>query len=160
MPEFKFLRILIVDDNPDMRQLLRRMLGSLGVKDILEATDGRAGIAVLSQTGRDVVLSDLDMKPMNGIDFTLQVRMSDHMSNSVVPIIMITGHTELQVVEQARDAGITEFIAKPVTMKALQSRLTEIVERPRPIVRSGTYLGPDRRRRNVGTGQGRRESDR
>src|SRR6185312_610091 len=159
MVEFQSLRILIVDDNQDMRVLLRRMLASLGVKDVLEATDGRAGIAILSQTGRDVVLSDLDMKPINGIDFTLQVRMSDSMANSVVPIIMITGHTELQVVEKARDAGITEFIAKPVTMKALQSRLTEIVERPRPIVRSGNYLGPDRRRRNTGSGQGRRQGD-
>ena len=160
MPDFKSLRILIVDDNQDMRQLLRRMLASLGIKDILEATDGRAGLAILRQTGRDVVLSDLDMKPMNGMDFTLQVRTSDHVSNSVIPIIMVTGHTELHVVERARDAGITEFIAKPVTMKALQGRLTEIVERPRPFVRSGNYLGPDRRRRNTGPGQGRREGDR
>jgi CheY-like chemotaxis protein len=160
MPDFKLLRVLIVDDNPDMRQLLRRMLASLGVKDILEATDGQAGIGILSQTGRDVVLSDLDMKPMNGIDFTLQVRSSDHMSNSVVPIIMITGRTELHLVEKARDAGITEFIAKPVNMKALQARLTEIVERPRPFVRSDDYLGPDRRRRAIASRQSRRQSDR
>lgn len=159
MPEFQHLRVLIVDDNNDMRTLLRRMLGSIGVKHILEASDGRAGITILRDTGCDVVLSDLDMKPMNGIEFTLAVRTSDHLSNSVVPIIMITGRTEMQVVEKARDAGITEFIAKPVTMKALQARLTEVVERPRPFVRSTTYTGPDRRRKKTGRGPGRRQDD-
>jgi len=159
MPEFQHLSVLIVDDNDDMRTLLRRMLGSIGVKHILEATDGRAGIAILRQTGCDVVLSDLDMKPMNGIEFTLAVRTSEHLSNSGVPIIMITGRTEMHVVEKSRDAGITEFIAKPVTMGALQARLTEVVERPRPFVRAGGYNGPDRRRKNTGRGPARREND-
>ncbi len=159
MPEFQYLRVLIVDDNNDMRTLLRRMLASIGVKHILEATDGRAGIAILHETGCDVVLSDLDMKPMNGIEFTLAVRTSDNLSNSVVPIIMITGRTEMHVVEKARDAGITEFIAKPVTMGALQGRLTEVVERPRPFVRTGGYLGPDRRRKKTGRSPGRRQDD-
>jgi CheY-like chemotaxis protein len=159
MPEFQHLRVLIVDDSHDMRTLLRRMLTSIGVKNITEATDGHAGIARLSEGGCDVVLSDLDMKPMNGIDFTVEVRQSGHSSYSIVPIIMITGHTELHVVQKARDAGITEFIAKPVTMKALQSRLTEVVERPRTFVRGGTYVGPDRRRKNTGRGAGRRQDD-
>jgi DNA-binding response OmpR family regulator len=52
-------------------------------------------------------------------------------------------------VEAARDAGVTEFIAKPITVQNLMSRLAEIVERPRPFVRCGTYFGPDRRRRKL-----------
>lgn len=159
MPEFQRLSVLLVDDNNDMRTLLRRMLGSIGVKHILEATDGRAGITILRETGCDVVLLDLDMKPMNGIEFTLAVRTSEHLSSSAVPIIMITGRTEMHVVEKARDAGITEFIAKPVTMRALQAHLTEVVERPRPFVRAGGFNGPDRRRKNIAGGPARRQND-
>src|SRR5579883_1693006 len=143
MPQFQHLKILIVDDNQDMRALLHRMLRSAGIMDIAEAADGRAGIEFLETRDCDVILSDLDMKPMNGIDFTAEVRASRHRSYSMVPIIMITGHTELQVVEKARDAGITEFIVKPVTMKALQSRLAEVIERPRTFVRKQSYVGPD-----------------
>lgn len=157
MTEFKHLRVLIVDDNNDMRVLLRRMLATIGVKHILEAPDGPAGIAILRDAGCDIILSDLDMKPMNGFEFTLEVRATS--SSSILPIIMVTGHTDVATVKKARDAGITEFIAKPVTMKALQSRLTEIVERPRPFVRSATYIGPDRRRKKTDHAPSRRKED-
>jgi DNA-binding response OmpR family regulator len=63
-----------------------------------------------------------------------------------VPIIMITGHTERYRVEAARDAGVTEFLAKPVTAHNLFARITEILERPRAFVRCDRYFGPDRRR--------------
>jgi DNA-binding response OmpR family regulator len=64
-----------------------------------------------------------------------------------VPIIMITGHTEKYRVEEARDAGVTEFLAKPITAHNLFARIAEIVERPRAFVRCTDYFGPDRRRR-------------
>ena len=59
---------------------------------------------------------------------------------------MITGHTEKHRVEAARDAGVTEFLAKPITAANLFARIAEIVERPRAFVRSDSYFGPDRRR--------------
>jgi DNA-binding response OmpR family regulator len=74
---------------------------------------------------------------------------------------MITGHTEKSRVEAARDAGVTEFLAKPVTAHNLFSRIAEIVERPRPFVRCEGYFGPDRRRRQIEdyTGPWRRKED-
>jgi DNA-binding response OmpR family regulator len=59
---------------------------------------------------------------------------------------MITGHTEKHHVEAARDAGVTELLAKPITAANLFARIAEIVERPRAFVRCGHYFGPDRRR--------------
>ena len=159
MQDIQHLKVLIVDDNDDMRTLLRRMLGSIGIKHILDAPDGRAGIEILWETECDVILSDLDMKPMNGIDFTIEVRKLNHSSNSIVPIIMITGHTELSLVKKARDAGITEFIAKPATAKVLQSRLMKIFEKPRSFVRERSYVGPDRRRKTAAVGPSRRQVD-
>jgi DNA-binding response OmpR family regulator len=60
---------------------------------------------------------------------------------------MLTGHSERHRVEAARDAGVTEFLAKPITAVNLLTRITEIVERPRAFVRCDSYFGPDRRRR-------------
>jgi len=87
------------------------------------------------------------MKPIDGIAFTQEVRLSHKSPNPYVPIIMITGHTERHRVEAARDAGVTEFLAKPITAQNLFLRIAEIIERPRPFVRAGAYFGPDRRRR-------------
>jgi DNA-binding response OmpR family regulator len=74
---------------------------------------------------------------------------------------MVTGHTERQRVEAARDAGVTEFLAKPITSQNILLRIAEIVDRPRPFVRCDGYFGPDRRRRrdDSHTGPWRRSDD-
>ena len=143
---FESLRALIVEDNAHMRTLLRALLNSAGVKQIAEAGHGQAGLVMLREHKSDLVLSDLAMKPMDGLEFTRHVRNDEHSPNPFVPIIMITGHTEKYRVEAARDAGVTEFLAKPITAHNLFARIAEIVERPRAFVRCDGYFGPDRRR--------------
>jgi DNA-binding response OmpR family regulator len=63
-----------------------------------------------------------------------------------VPIIMLTGHSDKKRVMIARDAGITEFLTKPISAKSLYERILNVVLRPRPFVKTKTYFGPDRRR--------------
>ena len=151
MPDggFEKLKALIVEDNAHMRSLLRALLNSVGIRDIAEAAHGGAALQLLRERKSDLVLSDLAMKPMDGLAFTRQVRNSDSSPNPFVPIIMITGHTEKHRVEAARDAGVTEFLAKPITAANLFARIAEIVERPRAFVRCESYFGPDRRRRMI-----------
>ena len=146
---FENLKALIVEDNAHMRALLRALLNSVGIKDIAEALHGQGALDILRQRKPDLVLSDLAMKPMDGLEFTRYVRNDDHSPNPFVPIIMISGHTEKHRVEAARDAGVTEFLAKPITAHHLFSRISEIVERPRAFVRCDGYFGPDRRRRTL-----------
>ncbi len=146
---FENLKALIVEDNAHMRALLRALLNSVGIKEIIEASHGGSALQMLREYKSDLVLSDLAMKPMDGLEFTRQVRNSDASPNPFVPIIMITGHTEKHRVEAARDAGVTEFLAKPITAANLFARIAEIVERPRAFVRCEDYFGPDRRRRAV-----------
>jgi CheY-like chemotaxis protein len=146
MSGFENLKALIVEDNQHMRSLLRALLNSVGVKDIAEAAHGQAGIEALRERKSDLVLADMVMKPMDGLEFTRHVRTHDKSPNPFVPIIMISGHTEKYRVEAARDAGVTEFLAKPITAHNLFARIAEIVERPRAFVRCDNYFGPDRRR--------------
>jgi two-component system, chemotaxis family, chemotaxis protein CheY len=141
------LRVLVADDNVHMRALLRSLLQALGVNEVCEACDGGQAFAMLREFKPDFVLSDLTMQPVNGVEFTRMVRTRKDSPNPFVPIIMVTGQTDLSSVHAARDAGVTEFIAKPITTQNLTARITTILERPRPFVRSDTFVGPDRRRR-------------
>jgi two-component system, chemotaxis family, chemotaxis protein CheY len=144
---FEHLKVLIVEDNQHMRALLRSLLNSLGVREVQEAGNGTAGMDILRDKKCDLILTDLAMEPVNGLEFTREVRTSERSGNPFVPIIMISGHTEKHQILAARDAGITEFLAKPITAQSLFSRIAEIIERPRPFVRAESYFGPDRRRK-------------
>ena len=65
----------------------------------------------------------------------------------MIPVIMITGHSTMRRVAEARDAGVNELLAKPLTARGVLERLNRIVEHPRPFIRTADYFGPDRRRR-------------
>jgi DNA-binding response OmpR family regulator len=91
---------------------------------------------------------------MDGLTFTKKVRTDPNSPNPYVPIIMLTGHTETARVMEARDAGINMFLAKPISVKALSERLALMIDNPARFVRTPTYFGPDRRRKDVGPPKG------
>lgn len=144
---FEKLRFLVVDDNQHMRKLIITILQAFGTKTIAEAADGEKAIALMRDFTPDVIFVDWAMEGMSGIDFAKTLRTSTQTRNPFVPIIMITGHTSADHVRQARDAGINEFLAKPVSVKGILTRLTAVIEHPRPFVRTNSYFGPCRRRR-------------
>lgn len=142
------LNFLVVDDNTHMCTLVKGILNALGVKNLVEASDGADAFKELRHFSADIIIVDWNMEPLDGIDFTKMVRTASDSPNPFVPIIMLTGHTEMNRVLEARDSGVHEFLAKPISVKGLYSRIRSIIERPRPFIRSGPYFGPDRRRRN------------
>lgn len=144
---FELLKILLVDDNPHMRMLLSEILRAIGVTQVLEATDGAQALQTLRLHPVDIVMTDLAMEPVDGIDFLKLLRNSADSPDQMCPVIMITGHTTQKRVAEARDAGVNEFLAKPVTARGIIDRITRIVEHPRPYIRTDSYFGPDRRRR-------------
>lgn len=146
---FDHLKALVVEDNQHMRTLLRSLLNALGIGAVFEAANGEDAFALLRDKRPDLILSDLSMKPMDGIDFARQVRLSKNSPNPYIPIIMVTGHTERHRIEAARDAGVTEVLAKPITASHLLHRIGEIVDRPRPFAKGANYFGPDRRRHAI-----------
>ena len=144
---YDLLKILLVDDNHYMRLLLSEILRAIGVTRIYEASDGAEALQMMREFPIDVVLTDLSMEPLDGIDFVRLVRNSPDSPNQMVPVIMITGHSTLARVHEARDAGVSEFLAKPLNARAVIERLSQVLETPRPFVRGEGYFGPDRRRR-------------
>ncbi len=88
------------------------------------------------------------MSPVDGVEFTRLVRQAADSPNPFLPIIMLTGHAEKSRVMEARDAGVTEFVVKPVTARAVLDRLNAVIFHARPFVRTSEYFGPCRRRRD------------
>ena len=158
---FARLRVLVVDDNEHMRRLLRSILGALGFGDIRESDAVADAFESLKLSPPDFVIADWHMKPIDGLEFIRMVRLGADSPNPYLPIIMLTGHTELRRVIEARDAGANEVMAKPISARALYARILSIIEEPRPFVRTADYFGPDRRRRDVGPppGVAERRSD-
>jgi CheY-like chemotaxis protein len=144
---FDRLKVLVVDDNQHMRKLVSAILQAFGVTLISEAANGVRALEAMKENP-DVIILDWMMDEMNGIEFTKTLRTSPDSPNPYVPIIMLTGHTSADCVQQARDAGVNEFLAKPVSVKAMLARLTAVIEYPRPFVRTSLYFGPCRRRRH------------
>ncbi len=161
MSAFQSLNVLLVDDNQHMRAIASAVLQSAGVRHVREAPDGAAAFDLLRQHPTDLAIVDFNMFPLDGVEFTRLVRNSPDSPNVYLPIIMMTGHAEKKRVTEARDAGVTEFIVKPITAKAVLDRINAVIFKPRPFVKTDTYFGPCRRRRDVEGYDGpfRRSSD-
>ena len=139
--------ILVVDDNHHMRLLIMEILRAIGIRDAHEANDGAEALNEMRQRRIDLVITDIAMQPIDGVDFVRLLRNSNDSPNPTVPVIMITGHSTASKVVEARDAGVNEFLVKPVTAKGVLDRIHRVIDFPRPFIRTADYFGPDRRRR-------------
>ncbi|MBL0968292.1 MAG: response regulator [Brevundimonas sp.] len=146
MASLSALQILLVDDNQHMRAITSAVLQSAGIAKVLEASDGGAALKMLRDHQVDLAIVDFNMFPIDGIEFTRLVRNSPDSVDPYLPIIMMTGHSEKNRVYEARDAGVTEFVVKPITAKTILSRIQAVIFKPRPFVKTDSYFGPDRRR--------------
>lgn len=142
------LNVLIVDDNKHMQILLKEVLRAFHVRQIQTSDDGADALKLLRTFPADIIITDLNMKPLDGLEFVSLVRTSADSTCMYVPIIMLTGHTEMRRVIEARDAGVNEFLGKPVAPNKLYERIVRIIECPRMFINVRSYTGPDRRRAN------------
>ncbi len=140
------LHVLVVDDNAHMRSIVVAILRGIGVGTVKEAGDGADALEAMRAGIPDIVIADLNMDPIDGLDFARMVRTAPDSPFPFVPIIMMTGHTERSKVTAARDAGINELLAKPISARTLLDRIIAVVDRPRPFIKTATYVGPCRRR--------------
>jgi CheY-like chemotaxis protein len=157
--DFTKLRFIIVDDNTFMRRMFKALLHGFGAKEVLEAEDGASGLEAFMTYQPDVVILDWEMPILDGLEVTRLIRQPTTSVNPFAPIIMVTGHSEKRRVHMARDAGVNEFLVKPISSKALYDRILAVVASPRPYIKTRSYFGPDRRRgaSNTYAGEERRK---
>ena len=152
------LGVLLVDDCQPMRLLMRSVLRSLGIRRFAEAEDGTEALKKFAEFVPDIVFVDHRMEPMDGAELTRKIRSGEEGIDPYIPIIMVTGYSDMRRILEARDAGVSEYLVKPISAKRLYLRICAVIEHPRPFIRTEDFFGPDRRRRPVEHGGEERRS--
>ena len=154
------LSVLVIDDNYHMLSLMRTILQGFGVTSVMEATDPAEAFERFQSSPIDVIFVDLKMPVLDGVEFIRLVRSGQDSPNPTVPIIVVSAYSEKSRILEARDAGATEFVRKPLSADEIYKKLHSVVIRPRAFVRAKMFFGPDRRRHKNPDHQGQeRRSD-
>ncbi len=117
------MRVLVVDDSGIMRKIIIRSLNACGVNQIVEAGNGREGLAAFQAGPVDIVLTDWNMPEMSGLELLIAIRAT----GSDVPVIMITTEGEKSSVIEAVQAGVTDYLCKPFEQEDLRNKLEKYV---------------------------------
>lgn len=119
------MRILIADDVPSARKILKKLLSQLGYEDVVEASDGCEGVDLLKAGSIDLVISDWEMPKLDGIGMLEQLRALPE--NNHIPVLFVTSSAEKEQVEQALNAGVTSYLCKPFGLEILRQKVSELI---------------------------------
>ncbi|MDP3492549.1 MAG: response regulator [Hyphomonadaceae bacterium] len=143
------LQVLVADSNGFSRALIGEILRSLSVTSISSARSEEMASAFLIERPTEVVLVSWEEgDTLDGLAFIRKLRQQEDPRLRRLPVILITSGLTRQTIINGRDAGVDEFLSKPISPMALRQRLEMVVETPRPFIDSNVFLGPCRRRKN------------
>jgi DNA-binding response OmpR family regulator len=140
------ISVLLVEQHDFMRRIIRQILRELGMRAIRETGDSDTAYQIFLKESVDLVLTDW-APGLDGIYLLDKIRKSTESPNPFVPIVVVTANTEVRHVCHARDHGMTEYLAKPVSAKLIYRRICTVIERHRVFIKNRDFFGPDRRRR-------------
>jgi two-component system, chemotaxis family, chemotaxis protein CheY len=136
MTMFNFkLKVLVVDDFPTMRRIVKNLLKQLGYENIDEAEDGSQALAKLKAGGYGLLITDWNMPVMEGIDLLKNVRADDALKE--LPVLMVTAEAEKDKVITAIKAGVDNYVVKPFTAEVLKEKLEKIAEKKPSLTTGG-----------------------
>lgn len=143
------LNVLVADANNFSRGLIGEILRSLNVANISSARSEEMANTFLIDRPIDVILVSWEEGDnFDGLGFVRRLRQIDEDHFRRLPVVLITSGLTRQMVIRGRDAGVDEFLAKPISPLAMRQRLEMVIETPRPFIDCNVYLGPCRRRKN------------
>ncbi len=143
------LDVVVADDNEQMRAYHRSVLELIGTARVREACDGGQAFLAICGNAPDLLITDYDMAPEDGIELTRAVRDESRSPNPYLPVIMVTAYTDKLHIGLARDAGVNDLLHKPITPKELSRSIAGAIDDPQPFIRTRAYFGPDRRGRRA-----------
>jgi two-component system, chemotaxis family, chemotaxis protein CheY len=121
----KNINVLIVDDYRTMLRIIRSLLKQLEFNNIDEAVDGQEALAKLRAGNFGLVISDLNMVPMTGLDLLKEVRADQRLKD--MPFIMITAESKTENVVAAKQAGVSNYIVKPFNAETLREKIEKVL---------------------------------
>ncbi|GBD39493.1 MAG: two-component system response regulator [Deltaproteobacteria bacterium] len=121
------MKILVVDDFPTMRRIIKNLLKQLGYENIEEAEDGIQAYSKLKNNGFEFIVSDWNMPNMDGFELLKKVRSDPQLKD--IPFLMVTAEAEKDKVIEAIKAGVSNYIVKPFTAEVLREKMDRIMEK-------------------------------
>ena len=154
--------VLLIDDNLQALDILSSIVQGFGVKEQIRCSSAIEASVVVKKRPVDLILVDCAMPEMDGYDFIRWLRREGPAPTRQTPVIMLTGHAAASKVHKSRDCGASFIVTKPLTPAVLLQRIVWLSTDEREFIQSETYVGPDRRVRNMGPPlnvPGRRKGD-
>ncbi len=124
------MKILVVDDFPSMRRILRNLLGNIGLSDVEEAADGGEAFAKIQSSKYDLIICDWNMEPVTGLELLRRVRGDS--AHAKLPFIMVTAESKTENVIEAKKAGVNNYIVKPFNAQTLQNKIAAVFPDEQP----------------------------
>ncbi len=121
------IRVLVVDDFPTMRRIVKNLLKQIGFENIDEAENGEDALRKLKGGDYGLVVSDWNMPVMEGIELLRNVRSNPQLKE--IPFLMVTAEAEKEKVIEAIKAGVDNYIVKPFTGEVLKEKLEKIAQK-------------------------------
>ena len=122
--------ILVIEDQPFVRRIIAQILSQIGFRTIIEAEDGESGLRACVRSNPDLILCDIDMAPVSGLEFLAGLRASADVPNPRTPVVFLTNHTESEIVKQGMALGVNGFVVKPPSLGALKERVDRLLPAP------------------------------
>nr|WP_267924878.1 chemotaxis response regulator CheY [Cupriavidus pauculus] len=123
----KNIKILVVDDFPTMRRIIRNLLKELGFTNVEEAEDGAAGLEKVKDGSFQFVVSDWNMPNMDGLTMLQSIRAIPELAKT--PVLMVTAEAKKENIIAAAQAGANGYVVKPFTAATLDEKITKIFEK-------------------------------
>jgi two-component system chemotaxis response regulator CheY len=153
MSAFRNIAPLIIDPAGHSKGLLKRLLTNLGVRGVTAVCDTDEALKILRTTAFSIVFCDEIAGPQSPIEFAKALRRDLTTRDVTIPVVLVSGSAEISMITAARDAGMNDVIAKPMSALTIERKLHSLLNAPRSFVTAKTFVGPDRRR----TGEDRRQ---
>ena len=136
---------MVADDHDYMRTIMVEVLRGAGVREIVGVSSAYEALELLPRAQPKMLITDWDMNGMDGAELARAIRAGAK-KHRAIPIIMMSGESRRSVLELARESGVDEFIAKPVSNNVVMTRIRKLAMRPRIFIEGRSYIGPCRRR--------------
>jgi two-component system, chemotaxis family, chemotaxis protein CheY len=124
VPLDPFMRVLVVDDFPAMRKLMRNVLRELGLTNVCEATNGEEALKLVDSEPINLILCDWNMPVMSGLELLVLVRSREQFKD--LPFIMVTAESDKMNVVEAIRQKVSNYIIKPFTVEIMEAKLRQV----------------------------------
>lgn len=125
--DYQRLNVLVIDDQDLIREIVVAILRALNCRVIRSAADGQAALKLVTEEAPNLILCDIDMKPLNGLQFVEELHKQGFRDAKRIPTIFLTAHSNAELVRRAKLLGVDAYVVKPVKRSVLEDRIRHVL---------------------------------